>query len=588
MNFTRTFDVLPYQAHKYEQQIALAHKIETRWQTYSTHDCIKTIDELSKAFLAYGIQHNDKIAIIASINSPEWNFVDLAIQQIGAINVPIHATTNNEELKFILNYAEVKMCFVSSALLYRKVVKLQTQLTHLKAIYSFVKIAEATHWKALLPLGKQITDKSLNHIKTSILENDIATIIFTSGTTGTPKGVMLSHRNIVSNIKATLAVLPIGREDRMMSFLPLSHIFERTVTYIYMAAGASVYYSGISDLEQNLQDIKPHYFTVVPRVLEKMFEKVERHGRQLSGQQKRVFDWAIALGENYELDVKKKLRYSIELKLAKKLVFSHLIRALGGEVRGLVIGAAALQIRLAKIFSAAGIAICEGYGLTETSPILTFNRFNAGGTVLGTVGVPIPSVDIRIAEDGEILVKGPNVMQGYYKRPDLTAEIIDEEEWLHTGDVGEWVKGRFLKITDRKKELFKISTGRYVAPQPIEKKFRESSYIDQIMIVGSGEKHAGALIVPNWKALQKFCKKNGVKVKEMPKAAIAKLPIVQQLFKETITTYNQHFTMTEKVRTYHLIEEAWTQKNGLLTPTFKLKRKAIFEKHQADIEKMYA
>ena len=588
MNFTRTFDVLPYQAHKYEQPIALAHKTETRWQTYSTSDCMKIVDELSKAFLAYGIQHDDKIAIIASVNSPEWNFVDLAMQQIGAINVPVHATTNNEELKFILDYAEVKMCFVSSALLYRKVVKIQSELTQLKAVYTFEKIAEATHWKTLLPLGKQITDKSLNNIKKSVSEDDIATIIFTSGTTGTPKGVMLSHQNIVSNIKATLAVLPIGREDRMMSFLPLSHIFERTVTYIYMAAGTSIYYSGISDLEQNLQDIKPHYFTVVPRVLEKMFEKIERQGRQLSGQQKKVFDWAIALGENYELDVKKNLRYSIELKLAKKLVFSHLIKALGGEVRGLVIGAAALQIRLAKIFSAAGIAICEGYGLTETSPVLTFNRFNAGGTILGTVGVPIPSVDIRIAEDGEILVKGPNVMKGYYKRPDLTAAVIDEEEWLHTGDVGEWVKGRFLKITDRKKEMFKISTGRYVAPQPIEKKFRESAYIEQIMIVGSGEKYAGALIVPNWNSLLKYCKKNGVEAREMSKAEIIKLPIVEQLFREILTKYNQHFTRTEQVRTYCLLQEVWTSKNGLLTPTFKLKRKAIFEKHQADIEKMYA
>ena len=588
MNFTRTFDVLPYQAHKYEQPIALAHKTETRWQTYSTSDCMKIVDELSKAFLAYGIQHDDKIAIIASVNSPEWNFVDLAMQQIGAINVPVHATTNNEELKFILDYAEVKMCFVSSALLYRKVVKIQSELTQLKAVYTFEKIAEATHWKTLLPLGKQITDKSLNNIKKSVSEDDIATIIFTSGTTGTPKGVMLSHQNIVSNIKATLAVLPIGREDRMMSFLPLSHIFERTVTYIYMAAGTSIYYSGISDLEQNLQDIKPHYFTVVPRVLEKMFEKIERQGRQLSGQQKKVFDWAIALGENYELDVKKNLRYSIELKLAKKLVFSHLIKALGGEVRGLVIGAAALQIRLAKIFSAAGIAICEGYGLTETSPVLTFNRFNAGGTILGTVGVPIPSVDIRIAEDGEILVKGPNVMKGYYKRPDLTAAVIDEEEWLHTGDVGEWVKGRFLKITDRKKEMFKISTGRYVAPQPIEKKFRESAYIEQIMIVGSGEKYAGALIVPNWNSLLKYCKKNGVEAREMSKAEIIKLPIVEQLFTEILTKYNQHFTRTEQVRTYCLLQEVWTSKNGLLTPTFKLKRKAIFEKHQADIEKMYA
>jgi long-chain acyl-CoA synthetase len=569
-------------------------KEEGHWRKYSTQEVIGTVNQLSMGLLATGLsagdgseEGRDKIAII-SPNRPEWMFVDLAVQQIGAISVPIYPTINVNELTFILQDAAVKTVFVGDKALYQKVTSLQENLPHLQAVYTFPQVAGARHWKELLFEASPELERQLAQSKESIQPEDLASILYTSGTTGTPKGVMLSHRNILSNMfSSTLIIEEIGvRGKRSLSFLPLNHAFERMATYCYIYANVSIYYAESMDtIAQNLGEVKPTMFTTVPRLLEKVYEGILRKGKELTGIKKCLFDWSLKLAERYEINTPLPLGYRLQVALADKLVFSKWREALGGEVKSIITGAAACQVRLLKVFTAAGIVIQEGYGLTEASPIISGNRYPEENRMFGTVGPLLKGVEVKIAEDGEILCQGPNVMMGYYKRPDLTAEVI-KDGWLHTGDIGRLVNGKFLQITDRKKELFKTSGGKYVAPQPIENKMVESPWIEQIMVVGESQKFVGALIVPAFQALQEWYSAQGLPYPGNLAAVADKR--VRALISEAVKQYNHFFNPVEQLKKFTLLPQEWTVANGELTPTLKLKRKVLFEKYQNDIQEIFA
>ncbi|KAA3436892.1 AMP-dependent synthetase/ligase [Rufibacter hautae] len=563
------------------------------WRKYSTQEVVDTVNQLSVGLLAQGISSGDgtaenreKIAII-SANRPEWMMVDLAIQQIGAISVPIYPTINNEELKFVLQDAAVKMVFVGEKNLCRKVESVKADLPDLQKIYTFSPVPEALHWKELLFEVSPNLERQLAQSKESIRPEDLATILYTSGTTGTPKGVMLSHRNILSNMfNSTEVIDEVGvRGKRAISFLPLNHAFERMATYCFIYASVSVYYAESMDsIAENLREVKPTIFTTVPRLLEKVYETIVRKGSELTGVKKSLFNWALRLAERYEINTPLPLTYRMQLALANKLVFSKWREAMGGEVKSIITGAAACQVRLLKVFTAAEIVIQEGYGLTEASPIISGNRYPEENRMFGTVGPLLRDVEVKIAEDGEILCKGPNIMMGYYKRPDLTAEVL-QNGWLHTGDIGTLVSGKFLKITDRKKELFKTSGGKYVAPQPIENKMVESPWIEQIMVVGESQKFVGALIVPAFQALQEWYAGQGLPYPGNLAAVADKR--VRALISEAIKTYNHYFNPVEQLKKFALLPQEWTVAGGELTPTLKLKRKVLFEKYQNFIQEIY-
>jgi len=474
--YPRLFDVVHKKAAKEPRNIAYAdkHKREAgaAWREHDFASTVSKIDSVSLGLLDWGIERDDKIALISNSRA-EWNFADFGIQQIGAIVVPVYPTISTAEFKFIFEDAEIVLCFVEDQELFNKVAPLLEQTSSLKAIYSFDDVEGGSNWNEILAEPNDENMGRLNQIRDKINGEDLATIIYTSGTTGNPKGVMLSHRNIGSNIEAISQVLPIMSGSRALSFLPLCHIFERTISYTYLANDVSIYYAeNLEKIGDNLRELGPEYFTTVPRLLEKVYEKIMEKGKSLTGVKKALFYWSLDLGSRFELNKNQGAIYNLQLALARKIIFSKWHEALGGNVLGIVTGAAAFQPKLAKIFGAAGIPIVEGYGLTETSPVLTSNRLEIAQRRIGTVGPPLPGVEIKIAEDGEILARGPNIMMGYYKRQDLTDEVIDGDGWFHTGDIGEFVEGEFLKITDRKKELFKTSGGKYVAPQQVENKYK--------------------------------------------------------------------------------------------------------------------
>ncbi len=588
-DYTRIFDMLPYQLANYPQEVCLAEKVTENgnkfYKGYSTAECINIINQLSKALLKLGVKKGDTIGIISN-NRPQWNFVDLAAQQIGAINVPIYPTITESEYKFIFNDAELVYCFVSDADLFAKITNIKSAVPSLKDVFTFNEVAGAANWKSLLQEVNADDLKQIESLKAVIKPDDLATIIYTSGTTGNPKGVMLSHTNIVSNVKSTLSIQEIMVQGkRSLSFLPLCHSFERMVVYTYMAVGMSVYYAEtLETIGENLKEVKPHFFTTVPRLLEKVYEKIMQKGNALEGFRKKLFFWSIDLGLNFELNKNQGLWYDIQLTIARKLIFSKWKEALGGEVEAIVSGAAALNAKLGTLFTAAGIPIIEGYGLTETSPVLTSNRLVEADRKLGTIGIPIPGVEIKIATDGEILAKGPNIMLGYYKRPDLTAEVIDKEGWFHTGDIGEY-DGKFLKITDRKKELFKTSGGKYVAPQPIENKMKESPLIEQVMVVGSERKFVSGLIVPSFVNLEEWCKNNEIHYKSA--GEIIKNPKAVEAIQKEVNRINENINHVEQIKKFTLLPVEWGVATGELTPTLKLKRKIILDKFSKEIELMY-
>lgn len=597
MRPTRLFDCLEHQLANFPKEDMMAAKeVGGTWRKYSTQEVKTTVEKLAAGLIHLKISANDmsvegrdKIAIVSN-NRPEWMFLDLAVQEAGAVLVPIYPTISVQELEFVLNDASVKLVFVSDHDLFEKVQSIRNKVPSVKAVFTFDYIQKSLHWKEILSKATSEDFDELKKVRDSIGYEDLATIIYTSGTTGTPKGVMLSHKNILSNVMNVEEVFnPIvsTKTDRALSFLPLNHIFEKMVTYIYFFFGCSVYYAeSLDKIGDNLKEVQPTVFSTVPRLLEKVYDRIIAKGQELTGIKRKLFFWAVDLGDRFEINKNKGAWYNFQLALANKLVFSKWREGLGGNVKAIVTGAAACQVRLLRVFTAGKIVIMEGYGLTETSPVISVNRFLENGRCFGTIGPIIKGVEVKLEEDGEICCRGENVMMGYYKQPELTSQVLDQEGWFHTGDIGVWVDQKFLKITDRKKEIFKTSGGKYVAPQPIENKMKESSFIEQMMVVGSERKFAGALIVPNISNLKEWCNQHQVK-NGINNSQLIRDPKVIELFKGIVEDFNKNFNHVEQVKKFELLDTEWTIEGGELTPTLKLKRKVIMEKYRDAIERIY-
>lgn len=587
MEIKRLFDIPRRQLTLFPKDDALTAKENGQWVPYSTSYFVDMIDRVSCGLLAAGIGPGDKIAII-SANRPEWNFVDHGMMQIGAVNVPIYTTLSEPEIKFILNDCGAKMVFAGDEELFRKIAAIRYDVPSLQHVFTFSPVSGADHWSELVRKGEQHPDTArLDTIRAGIDTADMATILYTSGTTGTPKGVMLSHANILSNVEATEHLPPVDHRHRALSFLPLCHSYERMLTYLYMYLGVSIYYAESMDkIADNLKEVKPEVFSTVPRLLEKVYDRIVAKGKELTGIKKALFFWALNLGLRYEFGGKNGAWYEWQLARARKIIFSKWREALGGNVKAIVSGGAALQPRLARVFWAAGIPVLEGYGLTETSPVVAVNNFEPDGAAFGTVGPVIFNNQVRIAEDGEILCKGPNLMLGYYNRPDLTAEVIDKDGWFHTGDIGTMQDGKHLKITDRKKEIFKTSGGKYIAPQALENKFKESPFIEQIMVIGENRNFPSALIVPAFAHLQKWCELHDI-VWSDPVSMIRNPQVIDRLGKE-VQELNASFAQYEQVKKFELLPKEWTMDSGELTATLKLRRKIITEKYKEQIERIYS
>jgi len=589
MELKRTFDLLERMHLEFPKKDALVGKISGEWQYFSTEDYLKNANLLSYGLMALGYKKGDKIASVSN-NRPEWNFMDMAMSQLGIVHVPVYPTISTEEYIHILKHSDSKALIVSDKLLYNKIKPLLDQIPNLQVIYSFDEIENVKHWKEILNLGKEKSTEladELIQIKNSIDESDDLSIIYTSGTTGLSKGVVLSHQNMMSNAKAASLRINLLPGDRMLSFLPLCHVYERVVNYTYQYIGLSIYYAeNLGTIGDDLKRFKVNGFVTVPRVLEMIYDKIMTKGKDLEGFKKTIFFWAVNLGLDYSFN---KARYNpwykLKLAIADKLVFSKWREGVGGNVKTVISGGAALQAKLAKVFWAAGIPIQEGYGLTETSPVIAFNGIQMNDNMIGTVGPILDGVSVKIAEDGEILVKGPCVMKGYYKSPEQTAEIIDNEGWLHTGDVGQIIDNKFLKITDRKKEIFKNSAGKYIAPQVIENKFKESEIIDQLMVVGEGEKFASALISPNFNYLHFFASKHKIHYRD--NLELVKNPEVLKRFQEEVNLLNKQLGQVEQIKRFRLVCEPWTAAGGELSPTLKLKRRVLYAKYEHIIREIF-
>lgn len=583
-DITRVFDLLGYSLENYRKSDMVAAKHDGRWVKYSTESFVGQVNMLSLGLIARGIKKDDKVAIMSS-NRPEWNICDFGIIQIGAAVVPMYPTLAESDIKFIIRDADVKIVFVSDLQLYNKLNKVRTEEDTAFEIFSFDKIDGVPHWSELLKSDDDASFQSLDAYRQAISPDDLLTLIYTSGTTGTPKGVMLTHDNLISNFKASSVLYPKGFK-KALSFLPLSHIFERMVLYMYFYLGISVYYAqSIDTIVTDLSEVKPHGFTTVPRLLEKVYDRIVAKGSELKGIKKQLFFWALNLGLRYELNGANGFWYELQLKIANILIFKKWREALGGNILALVSGGAALQPRLARVFRAAGMPVLEGYGLTETSPVIAVNGLGPDESKFTTVGKPISGVEIKIAEDGEILCKGPNIMKGYYNRPDLSAEIIDKDGFLHTGDIGEMVDGKFLRITDRKKEIFKTAGGKYIAPQILENKFKESPYIEQVIVIGENQRFPAALVLPDFSALKGWCERNNITY-STNKEMIRDQRVIDKI-QSVIDHFNQNFGHWEQVKKFELLSEEWSIDGGELTPKLSLKRKVILEKYKAQVENIY-
>lgn len=587
MAVTRIFDIIPQLLEKYNKPNALAAKENGKWVEYSTQQFADTVNYLSYGLFNLGLEREDKIGIIAN-NRPEWNFADYAIQQSGCVSVPIYPTISENDLNFIFNDAKIKYVFVSSTDLYNKVKAVAEKGSSVKGIYTFNKIQGAKHWTELVNDGKQNPrQKEIEAIKSTIKPNDLFSILYTSGTTGNPKGVMLSHNNLISNSIACQVLAPFESSWKALSFLPLNHVYERMLNTLYLYLGVSIYYAeSIDAVGDNLKEIKPQIFVTVPRLLEKVYDKIIAKGAELKGIKKSLFFWAVNLGLRYELNGANGWWYELQLKIANKLVFSKWREALGGNIVAVASGGAALQPRLARVFNAARIICLEGYGLTETSPVIAVNNFQPNSIRFGTVGPVIEHVKVSFAEDGEILVKGPNVMLGYYNRPDATEEAIDKDGWFHTGDIGEFVENRFLKITDRKKEIFKTSGGKYIAPVMIENKLKESPFIEQVMVIGENEKFPSALIVPAFAYLKEYCKRHNIEITSNEE--LIKNPEIKARIKEEIEKVNKQLANYESIKRPELLAREWTIEKNEMTPKLSLKRKIIMAANKDLIAKIYS
>jgi len=593
MIIKRLFDCLSHQLQHFPKEDMLAAKENGEWIKYGTQQVADIVNRFSAGLHTLGVSGNDmsaensdKIAIISN-NRPEWIFTDLAVQQLGAILVPVYPTTNPLELEFILNDAAVKYMFVSNDELLQKIKGLLDKVPSLKHIYTFDKIEGAAHWSEVTGLADENSLHEINEIKKIIPATHVATIIYTSGTTGTPKGVMLSHKNIYTNVQLSKESFPFNDapESRVLSFLPLNHIFEKMCSYIYLFSGISIYYAeSLETIGDNLREVQPHGFTTVPRLLEKVFERIMSKGNEQKGIKRKLFFWAVDLAEKYDNRISGGAWYNMQLAFANKIIFTKWREALGGNVEFIVTGGAACQVKLLRIFNAAKIPVYEGYGPTENSPVIAVNRQEKGGTKFGTVGPVINGIKVKLEEDGEICVTGPSVMVGYYKRPDLTAETVIDG-WLHTGDIGVWEEGKFLKITDRKKELFKTSGGKYVAPQPIENKLKESPFVEQVMVVGAEKKFVGALIVPSFSTLREWMKEK--EINYTTNEDVIHHPKVLELYRGLVESFNQFFNHVEQIKKFELLPREWTIETGEMTPKMSLKRKVVMEKFKNAIERIY-
>ncbi len=581
----RLFDLLHQLKQMPQKEDALAAKENGAWHTYSTNEYIDTVNYLSYAFIHLGFKPGDKIGLISN-NRPEWNFVDYACLQTGVINTPLYPTISDHDLIHVIAEAELKYFFVANEEQYRKVKNCSANST-IQEIFIFNPLKGIRTLKDLIEIGKNnVQEKKLEEIKAKIKPDDLATLIYTSGTTGNPKGVMLSHRNFISNVIGTKHLCPFENNWRALSFLPLNHVYERMLSYLYISNGMSVYYAeNLDTIGANLKEVKPQIFVTVPRLLEKVYEKIVSAGAQLTGIKKILFFWSVNLGLRYEQHGANGWWYEFKLKIANKLIFSKWREALGGNIMAIVSGGSALQPRLARIFHAARIKVLEGYGLTETSPVIAVNNFADDKIKIGTVGPILDNVQVKLGEDGEVYVKGANVMLGYYKHPELTRETIDAEGWFHTGDIGVFDDGKFLRITDRKKEMFKTSGGKYITPQSIENKLKESRFIEQAMVIGENEKFASAFIVPAFAFLKQWCEKRNVPF--VSNEEIIKNAQVIERIKQEIESTNNELAQYEKLKKIELLPNEWTIEKGEMTPKLSLKRKVILAANKSTYDKIY-
>lgn len=586
-SISRIFDIPYYQKEQYNINDAFAVKRDGEWFTTSSESYINKANQISRALIAKGIQPNDKIAIITSTNRTEWHILDIGILQVGAQNIPIYPTISEQEYEYILNHSEAKVCFVSDAEVLQKL-KTVVANTKVEVIYTLDKIEGEQHWETLLTIGEDTAhQEAVEQRKTDISEDDLATIIYTSGTTGTPKGVMLSHKNIVSDVLGSQCRVPLNQgNSKALSFLPICHVFERMVTYIYQYNGVSIYFAeSIDKMSENMKEVQPNVMTVVPRLLEKVYDKIYSTGISLAGIKKALFMWSVNLGAKFEPYGANGFWYELQLKIARKLIFSKWQAAFGGHIDILVSGSAALQPRLARVFGAAGLPVMEGYGLTETSPVVAVNDERKKGWKIGTVGRVIPGVKVKIAEDGEILCKGPNIMMGYYKDEERTKSVMTGD-YFHTGDIGEIDHQGFLKITDRKKEMFKTSGGKYVAPQIIENEMKQSRFIEQIMVIGEGEKMPAAFIQPNFDFVKEWARRHQYDIGSSLEDIASNEKVIERI-QEEVTCFNERFGKWEKVKAFEITPEIWSIDAGHLTPTLKLKRRIIKEKYSDLYQKIY-
>lgn len=588
---TRLFDCIDMRLKEAPNATMLAGKEDGEWKEYTTVEVSEMVNKLGSGLKYWGIGPGDfsiegrsKVGVMSK-NRPEWVMLDLSVQRVGGVLVPVYPTISDIELEFILNDANVKLLFVNDRNLFEKANRVKKNVPCLKEIVSFEYIEGVKHWKELLlPLTENILGE-IQNVADRIQYEDLVTIIYTSGTTGTPKGVMLSHKNILSNVLDSMPSFPPGDNLKALSFLPLNHIFERMITFLYLFKGTSIFFAeSIETIQQNLVEVKPNLFATVPRLLEKVYEKIMQKGSELKGVKRSLFFWAHRLALKFEINKNPGFLYKLQLSLANKLIFNKWREALGNNIVCVISGGAACQVRLLRIFTAAGIPIMEGYGLTETSPVISVNRFDEKDRMFGTVGPLIENVEVKFGEDGEILCKGPNVMMGYYKHPEWTAECMDDG-WFKTGDIGTMI-GKFLKITDRKKEIFKTSGGKYVAPLAIENKLKESRFIENIMIVGAGEKFVGALIIPAFSNLKIWCDEHHIDCSDHQKVVTNQQ--VKDLFQKEINRYDSFFNHVEQVKKFELLPDDWSTDNGELTPKLSLRRKVIMEKNADAIRRIYS
>ena len=588
MAIKRTFDILDQLVEKYSKDVALSVKRNGSWENFSTQEYKRMADLVSYGLMSIGLKKGDKV-ITVSNNRPEWNFLDMGMAQIGVAHVPLYPNIGPREYEYIVEHSEASLIVVSSQMYFDKLESAAKKTPKVKGIYSFDKVVGCESWMEIIQAGEKNSkelESELESIRNSIQEDDLLTIIYTSGTTGLSKGVMLSHKNLISNVEGTYHILPLDDNDKMLSFLPLCHVFERMVNYLVQYKGCAVYYAeSIESVGDNLREIKPQGFASVPRVLEKVYDKIVFKGKDLRGIKKNLFFWALDLAQRYELNRANGAWYEFQLKIARKLIFSKWKEALGGNVKVVVSGGAALQPRLARVFNAAGIPLMEGYGLTETSPVIAVNQPHYPYMSFGTVGPVLDNVEVKIAEDGEILMKGPSQMLGYLKDPVKTAEAIDTEGWFHTGDIGEIHEHNILKITDRKKEIFKLSTGKYIAPQLIENIFKESSFIEQIMIVGENEKYAAAIVCPSFEFLHNWCNRHKVSFRDN-RELIQKKEIIERYEKE-VGKINATLGQHRQIKKFELTCQEWLPETGELSPTLKVKRKYIKTKYKIKFDRMY-